>query len=53
MRVASVSKLAVALTAHRLAERGEIDLDTPLSDWFGDALRHPDFPGYGHPACGT
>lgn len=44
MRVASVSKLAVALTAHRLAERGEIDLDTPLSFWFGDALRHPDFP---------
>ncbi|HRX75436.1 MAG TPA: serine hydrolase domain-containing protein [Hyphomonas sp.] len=45
MRVASVSKLAVALTAHRLAERGELDLDAPVSDWFGDALRHPDFPG--------
>ena len=44
MRVASVSKLAVALTAHRLAERGELDLDAPLSTWFGDALRHPDFP---------
>ena len=44
MRVASVSKLAVALTAHRLAERGEIDLDAPLSDWFGDAMRHPGFP---------
>lgn len=44
MRVASVSKLAVALTAHRLAERGELDLDAPLSTWFGDALRHPDYP---------
>ncbi|HRX75780.1 MAG TPA: serine hydrolase domain-containing protein, partial [Hyphomonas sp.] len=44
MRVASVSKLAVALTALRLAERGELDLDAPVSDWFGDALRHPDFP---------
>lgn len=44
MRVASVSKLAVALTAHRLAEQGEIDLDAPLSNWFGDALRHPEFP---------
>lgn len=44
MRVASISKLAVALTAHRLAERGELDLDAPLSTWFGDALRHPDFP---------
>lgn len=44
MRVASVSKLAVALTAHRLAERGEIDLDAPLTDWFGDALRHPNYP---------
>ena len=44
MRVASVSKLAVALTAHRLAERGELDLDAPLSTWFGDALRHPEFP---------
>lgn len=44
MRVASVSKLAVALTAHRLAERGELDLDAPLSTWFGDALRHPEYP---------
>jgi CubicO group peptidase (beta-lactamase class C family) len=44
MRVASVSKLAVALTAHRLAERGELDLDGPLSTWFGDALRHPNYP---------
>ncbi|MCA8898175.1 MAG: beta-lactamase family protein [Hyphomonas sp.] len=44
IRVASVSKLATALTAHRLAERGEIDLDAPLSTWFGDTLRHPAFP---------
>jgi CubicO group peptidase (beta-lactamase class C family) len=44
MRIASVSKLAVALTVHRLVERGELDLDAPLSTWFGDALRHPDYP---------
>jgi len=44
MRVASVSKLAVALTAHRLAALGQLDLNAPLSAWFGDALRHPDHP---------
>ncbi len=44
MRVASVSKLGVAMTAHRLADAGLLDLDAPLSDWFGDALTHPDYP---------
>ncbi|MEX1250955.1 MAG: serine hydrolase domain-containing protein [Hyphomonas sp.] len=44
MRVASVSKLATALTAHRLAEAGAIDLDADISKAFKASLRHPAFP---------
>ncbi len=41
VRVASISKLAVALVVMRLAERGTIDLDRDVSDWLGWRLRHP------------
>ncbi len=44
MRVASVSKLATALTAHRLAEAGAIDLDADISGAFAVSIRHPAFP---------
>ena len=44
MRVASVSKLAVALTAHRLAERGELDLDATDSDLPEPTVRPEDPP---------
>jgi CubicO group peptidase (beta-lactamase class C family) len=44
MRVASVSKMAVALTAHRLAERGEIDLSADIRRAFTPTLIHPAQP---------
>ncbi len=44
MRVASVSKLATALTAHRLAEAGIVDLDADVSNAFAVSIRHPGFP---------
>ena len=44
MRVASVSKMAVALTAHRLAEKGEVDLTADIRDAFTPALVHPAHP---------
>ncbi len=43
-RVASVSKLATALTAHRLARAGRIDLAADISGWLGEGFRHPAFP---------
>lgn len=45
MRIASVSKLAVALVAHRLAAAGVLDLDADVSGAFDPPLRHPQFPG--------
>lgn len=44
MRVASVSKLATALTAHRLHDIGAIDLDDDVSELFERSIRHPGFP---------
>lgn len=45
MRVASVSKMAVALTAHRLAARGALDLDADIRAAFSPPLTNPHFPG--------
>jgi CubicO group peptidase (beta-lactamase class C family) len=45
MRVASVSKMATALTALRLAESGHIDPDADIRDRFSPALVHPGHPG--------
>ncbi len=44
VRVASVSKMAVALTALKLAREGRLDLDRPASDYLGWRLSHPAFP---------
>jgi CubicO group peptidase (beta-lactamase class C family) len=44
MRMASISKLATALTAHALADQGACDLDTPADEWFPGGLRHPAYP---------
>ncbi len=44
MRLASISKLATALTAHALADEGALELDAPLENWFSPGLRHPDYP---------
>ncbi|WP_326525640.1 serine hydrolase domain-containing protein [Sphingomonas sp.] len=43
-RVASVSKLVVALGVMRLVEAGRIDLDRDVSDVLGWRLRNPAFP---------
>jgi CubicO group peptidase (beta-lactamase class C family) len=43
-RVASVSKVATAITLIQLAEEGKIDLDFDCSGPLGFKLRHPAFP---------
>lgn len=44
VRIASISKLVVAIGAMRLAEAGTLDLDADVSDALGWRLRHPRFP---------
>lgn len=44
VRVASVSKLVVALGVMRLVEAGKLDLDRDVSDYLGWRLRHPAWP---------
>jgi CubicO group peptidase (beta-lactamase class C family) len=44
VRIASISKLVVALAAMRLVEQGRIDLDRDVSDYLGWRLRNPAFP---------
>lgn len=43
-RVASISKLVVALGVMRLVEQGKLDLDADVSPLLGWSLRHPAFP---------
>jgi len=43
VRIASISKLAVALGVMRLVEAGVLDLDRDVSDYLGWRLRHPGF----------
>lgn len=43
VRIASISKLVVALGAVRMAERGDIDLDADVSHYLGWELRNPAF----------
>ncbi len=44
VRIASVSKLLVALGVLRLVEQGRLDLDRDVSDWLGTRVRNPAFP---------
>lgn len=44
VRIASVSKLVVALGVLRLVEAGKLDLDRDISDYLGWQLRHPAYP---------
>lgn len=44
VRMASVSKLVVALGVMRLVEQGRIYLDSDVSRWLGWRLRNPAFP---------
>ena len=43
-RVASVSKLVVAIGVMKLVEAGKLDLDGDASRWLGWSLRNPAFP---------
>ena len=44
VRVASVSKLAVAVAVMRLVEAGKLDLDADVARYLGWRLRNPAFP---------
>ena len=44
VRVASITKLVVALGVMRMAEAGSLDLDRDASDYLGWRLRNPGFP---------
>jgi CubicO group peptidase (beta-lactamase class C family) len=44
VRIASISKLHVALGVMRLVEQGKLDLDEDVSDRLGFKLRNPAFP---------
>jgi CubicO group peptidase (beta-lactamase class C family) len=43
-RIASISKLVVAIGVMRLVEQGRLDLDRDVSDYLGWRLRNPAFP---------
>jgi CubicO group peptidase (beta-lactamase class C family) len=44
VRIASISKLVVALGVMRLVDQGKLSLDRDVSDYLGFALRNPAFP---------
>ena len=44
VRIASISKLVVAIGVMKLVEQGKLDLDSDVSHWLGWRLRNPDFP---------
>jgi CubicO group peptidase (beta-lactamase class C family) len=44
VRVASVSKLVVAIGVMKLVEQGKLDLTSDVSPWLGWPLRNPAFP---------
>lgn len=44
VRVASISKLAIALAVMRLVDQGAVDLDRDISDTLGWRVRSPHFP---------
>lgn len=44
VRIASISKLVMALAALRLVDEGKVDLDADVSTYLGWQLRHPEYP---------
>ena len=44
VRIASISKLVLAIGVMRLVEEGKLDLDADVSAYLGSPLRHPQFP---------
>jgi len=45
VRVASISKLVVAIAVLRLVEQGRLDLDADVGNYLGWPVRHPQYPG--------
>jgi CubicO group peptidase (beta-lactamase class C family) len=43
-RIASISKMMVALGVVKLVDEGKLDLDRDVSDYFGYTVRNPNFP---------
>ncbi|MDR1217898.1 MAG: N-acetylmuramoyl-L-alanine amidase [Oscillospiraceae bacterium] len=41
MRVASISKVVLAMTAMKLRERGALDIDADIGDYWGASIRNP------------
>lgn len=44
VRIASISKLIMALATMRLVDEGKVDLDADVSDYLGFEVRSPNFP---------
>ena len=44
VRIASISKLIMALTALRLMDEGKVDLDRDVSDYWGGSCARPIIP---------
>ena len=44
VRIASISKVGVAIGVMKLVEAGKLDLDSDVSRWLGWQLRNPAFP---------
>ena len=44
VRIASISKLVMAIGVMRLVEDGKLDLDADVSAYLGSTLRHPHYP---------
>ena len=44
VRIASISKLIMALATLRLVDEGKVDLDADVSDYLGWPVRSPNFP---------
>ena len=44
VRIASISKVGVAIGVMKLVEAGKLDLDSDVSRWLGWPLRNPAFP---------
>jgi CubicO group peptidase (beta-lactamase class C family) len=44
VRIASISKMVVAIAVMRMADQGTLDLDTDVSEYLGWQVRNPGFP---------
>ena len=44
MRIASISKVVLGMTAMRMRQDGLVDLDTPIGEYWGETFRNPSYP---------